>query len=100
MARLAAGSSNILPKKIKTTCGNEEFRDLLMDLIYTVWEECRGATSHQLLTPTPKDVNPQYSSSSANNVSPGSGGQATEPGANVLQREGSQSRSSVVQCSV
>ena len=54
-----------------------------------------SVASHQALNPVPEPVNPQHGSSSANNVSAaGWGGQATEPGANLLQREGSRCRSS------
>ena len=34
-----AGSSNILPEVIQTAGSNEEFKELLLDLIYTVSEE-------------------------------------------------------------
>ena len=34
----AGGSSDILPDMVKATC-EESFRDLLLDLVHTVWEE-------------------------------------------------------------
>ena len=52
----AAGSSNILPEMIKTACGNEKFRELLLDLIHTVWEESRVSRewADAILVPIPK----------------------------------------------
>ena len=35
----AGGSSNILPDMVKAACEEESFRDLLLDLVHTVWEE-------------------------------------------------------------
>ena len=35
----AGGSFNILPDMVKAACEEESFRDLLLDLVHTVWEE-------------------------------------------------------------
>ena len=55
----AAGSSNILPEMIKTACNNEEFRELLLDLVHTVWEEGRVPRewADATLVPIPKKGN-------------------------------------------
>ena len=55
----AAGSSNILPEMIKTACGSEEFRALLLNLTHTVWEERQVPRewADAILVPIPKKGN-------------------------------------------
>lgn len=35
----ATGTFDILPEMLKTACGNEAFREFLLDLFHTVWEK-------------------------------------------------------------
>ena len=55
----AAGSSNIMPGMIKTACGNEEFMELLLDLVHAVWEESwvPREWADAILVPIPKKGN-------------------------------------------
>ena len=64
MAKLWGGGggewdSGILPEMVKTACCEEGFFHLLMDLVYTVWCECRVSKewSDAVLVPIPKKGN-------------------------------------------
>ena len=52
----AGGSSGILPEMLKASCCDEEFRDLLLNLVQTVWRERRVPQdwSDAVLVPIPK----------------------------------------------
>ena len=52
----AGGSSRILPEMVKAGCCKEEFLDIVLDLVHTVWEE-QGVPrdwSDAILIPIPK----------------------------------------------
>ena len=52
----AGGSSNILPEMVKVVGSDREFLELLLDLIYTVWEE-RQVPPDAIIIPIPKKGN-------------------------------------------
>ena len=52
----APGSSNILPEMLKVGCSNEEFVNLLVDLLKSVWRERKVPKEcvDAILVPIPK----------------------------------------------
>ena len=55
----AGGASGILPEMVKAACSEEEFLDLLLDLVQTAWKESEVPKdwSDALLVPIPKKGN-------------------------------------------